>query len=45
MNYEIRIAELAETFPTLREAPLRPWNAEAFDAWAFAAWCSAPWWR
>lgn len=34
MNYEIKIAELAETFPTLRGAPLRPWNSEAFDAWA-----------
>ena len=34
MNYEIKIAELAETFPTLQGAPLRPWDAEKFDAWA-----------
>lgn len=30
MNYEIKIAELAKTFPTLKNAPLHPWNAEAF---------------
>jgi hypothetical protein len=34
MNYEIKIAELAETFPTLRDARIRPWDADAFDAWA-----------
>lgn len=34
MNYEERIAELAETFPTLEGAPLRPWNAEQFEKWA-----------
>lgn len=32
MNYEIKIAELAETFPTLQGAPLRPWDARAFES-------------
>jgi hypothetical protein len=40
MNYEIKIAELAETFPTLQGAPLRPWDADKFDAWACEQWGS-----
>lgn len=32
--YEERIARLAETFPTLEKAPLRPWDAQRFDQWA-----------
>lgn len=34
MSYETKIAELAETFPTLQGAPLRPWDARAFEKWA-----------
>lgn len=39
-NYEIEIAKLSETFPTLKGAPLQPWNADAFDAWACEQWGS-----
>jgi hypothetical protein len=35
MHYENKIAALAETFPTLQGAPLRPWDARAFEKWAF----------
>ena len=35
MHYENKIAALAETFPTLQDAPLRPWDARAFENWAF----------
>lgn len=34
MNYEERIAQLAESFPTLERAPLRPWDADRFETWA-----------
>lgn len=34
MKYEERIVRLAETFPTLEDAPLRPWDAERFEEWA-----------
>jgi hypothetical protein len=38
MDPKDRIADLAETFPSLQDADgVRPWDADAFDRWAAEA--------
>lgn len=32
-DYNERIAQLAESFPVLAKAPLRPWDPEQFEKW------------
>lgn len=34
--FERYLASIAASFPSLNEAPLRPWNSEDFRTWAQA---------
>ncbi len=34
LDYELAIVELARSFPSLKNAPLEPWDWRKFDRWA-----------